>query len=171
MGFPYGKGRKIGEEELVQRACIEFLERCVPPPPEGPLYCFADNGTKKSKAAGGIAKAMGLRAGWPDLPMALSGGGSAYFEFKSSVGELSKEQETVHSLLRQMGHTVYVTRSLDDFRVQLRELGVRTREAHGAALAYIRSIYRHRIARVRLGRRTPAQTRMVIRARQTAKQP
>lgn len=70
---PRARNMRNRPEEALQRQCVEWLRWALPPPPEGPAWTFVNNGMKRTKAEAGIAKAMGQRAGWPDLLMIWRG--------------------------------------------------------------------------------------------------
>lgn len=55
----------------------------------------------------GMAKAVGLIAGHPDLSIWLSLGRVVLVELKTSKGRLSKEQIAHHEKLTNMGHSVH----------------------------------------------------------------
>jgi hypothetical protein len=73
------------------------------------IYAINPNkGGQQSKAARGIAKAMGALAGMPDLhlPVARSPYIGQYLELKRLGGRAAAEQLRIHELLRAEGHRV-----------------------------------------------------------------
>ncbi len=56
-------------EESLQRTVADYLALCVPVPPAGPWWTAVNPIPAKSRAAAGISKAMGLKAGTPDIVM------------------------------------------------------------------------------------------------------
>ncbi len=60
-------------EEILERAIAGYLERCIPAPPSGPWWTAVNLVPAKSRAAVGISKAMGLKAGRPDVIMCWRG--------------------------------------------------------------------------------------------------
>lgn len=102
-------------EEVVQRHCIGILRAYVPSPPDGPAWTAINPVSAKSKAVAGKSKAMGLRAGWPDLEM-LHQGRAIYVEFKAPKGgRVDPEQNARHREIVAAGGTVHIARSIDEF--------------------------------------------------------
>jgi hypothetical protein len=87
-------------------------------------FCHPANGGWRSKAEAGTFKAMGVRAGVPDLLVWKQGGGHFQIELKAGSGRLSAAQTAWHGTLENLGHRVYVCRSLDDVERVLRAEGV-----------------------------------------------
>lgn len=100
-------------EEDLQRACVQILEQFVPPPPKGPAWTAVNPISAKSKAAAGVSKAMGLRAGWVDIDM-LFKGRYIGLELKAPKGRLSVSQLDVHQQIKKAGGVVHVIRSYAD---------------------------------------------------------
>ena len=111
-------------EEALQRSVADFLGHCVPD-----IYWSAVNPVPaKTKAAAGISKAMGMKAGVPDIIICWQG----HFiglELKTSTGSLSKTQKAAHEDIQAAGGTTWVCRSLDDVVGALKILGIPTRVA------------------------------------------
>lgn len=101
-------------EQALQRACAEVLARYVPKPPEGPAFTSINPVPAKSKAVAGVSKAMGLRAGWPDMHL-LHQSRSIFIEFKADKGRVSPAQAAIHSEIEAVGGVVEIVRSLDEF--------------------------------------------------------
>jgi hypothetical protein len=83
-------------------------------------YAHVPNGGRRSKAEAGIFRALGVRAGVPDLLLWARGGGAFGIELKTGRGALSDAQVVWHSTLASLGHRVYVCRSVDDVERCLR---------------------------------------------------
>lgn len=103
-------------ERLVQKACIQVLERCVPPAEKGGPAWTAINPapSKMSKALAGINKSMGLRPGWMDLLMIFNGK-AILVEFKAKGGKMSAVQTKVSDQIIWAGGIVHRCYSLDEF--------------------------------------------------------
>lgn len=105
------------EEEDLQRAIIKWSnENAILYPCLMRLFHPA-NGGGRSPAEGGILKACGVRKGVPDLmlplPSAVTYGLAV--ELKSSVGELTEEQQGWLLDLHSSGYVVGVARTIDEF--------------------------------------------------------
>jgi hypothetical protein len=84
-------------------------------------YAHVPNGGRRSKAEAGIFRALGVRAGVPDLLLWARGGGHFAIELKAGRrAVLSDAQVVWHSTLENLGHRVYVCRSVDDVERCLR---------------------------------------------------
>ena len=68
-------------------------------------------------------KAMGTRAGWPDLQVLYSGR-AFLIELKSQNGRLSEEQVQTHRRIVSAGCPVVVARTLEEVEAALRVWGV-----------------------------------------------
>lgn len=103
--------RKYPTETQEQKAVIEFWaiyargkrldER---------LLMHTANERKTTPRQGAQLKAMGVRAGWPDLFLAIPAGDyhGLFIELKAKHGKTSKAQEEIHALLREQGYLVVV---------------------------------------------------------------
>jgi hypothetical protein len=106
-------------EELLQRSVVDLLRLYEA---RGSLtFTHCPNGGRRSKAEAGAFKAMGVRAGVPDLLIWTPGGGHFAIELKAGRrAVLSDAQVVWHSTLESLGHRVYVCRSIDDVEYCLR---------------------------------------------------
>ena len=113
-------------EEALQRQCVEWLRWALPPPPEGPAWTFVNNGMKRTKAEAGIAKAMGQRAGWPDINLIWRGNFIA-LEVKAP-GRAAKPdkgaQEECQNDIKAAGGVVYNSNSFEHFQDIIRDLAI-----------------------------------------------
>ena len=111
-------------EDALQKSMVQFLESSVPPPPAGPWWTASnpDPGrTSIIKAA--RWKAMGLKAGTPDLIMCFR----CRFigiEVKPPYRYLSKVQKEVHAEIDLAGGVTHTVRSVDELQAILLVLGV-----------------------------------------------
>jgi hypothetical protein len=112
-------GALMRPEEQLQRSVVDLLSVYQ----NRGLLAFAHvpNGGRRSKAEAGAFKAMGVRAGVPDLLVWTQGGGHFAIELKAGRrAVLSGAQVVWHSTLENLGHRVYVCRSVDDVERCLR---------------------------------------------------
>lgn len=108
-------------EEMLQRTIVQFLGTALPPD----SYLFAttnQRGTRK-KFEMGILKAMGARAGVPDLCIVHRG---RFFglEVKAEKGRLSDRQADAADKIVNAGGFYSVVRSVDEVERCLRGWGV-----------------------------------------------
>ena len=109
-------------EEQLHRAVVDLLRIYEN---RGLLaFCHMGNGGRRSKAEAGIFRALGVRAGVPDLLVWADGGRGFGVELKAGTGKLSPAQTFWHATLETLGHRVYVVRSLDEMEAVLRAEGV-----------------------------------------------
>jgi len=125
--------RKVDRgEQRVHIACVDYLRRCVPAPPEGPYWFHPYNGGWRTKREAALGRALGVRAGVPDLVL-IWRGHAIGAEFKrpkgagSRAGRLSREQREAHAELVLAGAVCGEVRSLADFVSLLEMLGVPVR--------------------------------------------
>lgn len=76
-------------------------------------------GGAEAARRGAMIKAMGYRAGTPDL-MLLHEGRAFFIEIKAADGELSPAQDLTHLLIRRAGAPVFVARSVIEVETILR---------------------------------------------------
>lgn len=92
-------------------------------------YFHVPNGGYRRKAEAGIMKAMGVKAGVPDLAI-LWRGGMGFLEVKrprikgSPRGYLTREQKAWRDWLKNNGHKWALVESLDNMLDALTEWGV-----------------------------------------------
>lgn len=120
-------------EESLHRSVIERLRVVCPPPPEGPFVFHAYNGGYRTKTEGGIGKALGVRAGIPDIGL-MWRGRHLWIELKAPGGRLTKSQRDCHRDLTLAGGAVAVCQSIDEVMDFIDTVGIPTRETkHGRA--------------------------------------
>lgn len=109
-----------GDEEGIQRAVVELLERAHTHNVE---WTHIPNGERRPPGVGGKLKAMGVTAGWPDLLLMREG--IAYgLELKTRTGKLSPVQTIMVGRLREAGMRLQVAYGLDDAIEKLRIWGL-----------------------------------------------
>lgn len=110
--------RRPGPEEELQRAVVEWLSlrrlSC--------WWCHVPNGGATSWAKGGVMKAMGVRAGAPDL-LFLGARRSGGIELKAPRGRQSATQRAVEAEFRRLGIGYAVARDLDQVEAVLERWG------------------------------------------------
>ena len=74
------------------------------------LLMHTANERKTTPRQGAQLKALGVRAGWPDLFLAVPRGGyhGLFVEMKAKHGKLSDAQKELHPILREQGYLVVV---------------------------------------------------------------
>jgi len=113
---PRGAAIKRREQEL-QISVVRFLEVALP---DDVFFFHVPNGGKRRKREAAIFKAMGVKAGVPDIPF-LHDGRCFLIELKADDGTLSDNQKAAHKFIRKAGCPVAVCRSLGEVEQQLRE--------------------------------------------------
>ncbi len=110
-------------EQSLQRAVADFLRWSIPAPPDGPWWTAVNPIPAKSRAAAGISRAMGLRAGTPDIVMCWRGR-FVGIELKAERGRVSQAQTETHGAITLAGGVMATCRTLDDVAAFLATLGV-----------------------------------------------
>ncbi len=113
-------------EQSLQRTVADYLALCVPAPPAGPWWTAVNPIPAKSRAAAGISKAMGLRAGTPDFVLCWRGR-LVGIELKAGRGRMSPAQNETHDAITLAGGVVTMCRTLDEVTAFLATLGVPSR--------------------------------------------
>ncbi len=108
-------------EEALQRAVVGFLATVLPD--HAVWWATANQRGTRSRCEMGVLKAMGVRAGVPDL-FVLHEGHLIGLELKAARGRLSPSQNTMLGALVCAGAVVAVCRSVDDVAAALANAGV-----------------------------------------------
>ena len=124
----YHEPRRLNPEEIIQRAVAEYLEHAAP---EYLLWYACPNGGV-SKGQNGRNKAMGARAGIPDLHFVLASNEIAYIELKAKKGVLSDDQKEIRDFCRAKGIRWALCRSVEEVEATLRGWGVALKATTGA---------------------------------------
>lgn len=74
---------------------------------------------------GAMHRKTARTAGEWDFVILLPDGRTIHVEAKTGSGKLSDDQERLHGKAWELGHTVYVVRSLEDLKSVLRDLNVK----------------------------------------------
>ena len=104
-----GMTRHKRPEEMFQRAVARYLDLALP---ADAVWFHPPNGGARSKAEAGIFKAMGVKAGVPDLIIVYRGRVVA-IELKSEHGRLSPAQKAMHERLTRAGALVYTATRIE----------------------------------------------------------
>lgn len=138
-------------ERAVARTCIAWMRQMLP---VGSIVGAIPNeqrGTGKTelqRARYGMArKRSGVLTGMPDAVAALPDGRTIWIEFKAPGGLVSLAQDTLHTRLRSMGHTVILADSIETCRGGLLAAGVVLRETAGQAVAVAVAVAKMRVAK------------------------
>lgn len=115
-------------EQILQRQCVQWLELACPPPPEGPTWTAVNPVPAKSMIVAKLSKALGMRAGWPDLIL-VHRGRAICIELKAKGGGRSRAQRELHEALTLAGAVVATISSFDDFVAFVTTLGMTRRAA------------------------------------------
>ncbi len=107
---PLKQGFKLDEHEEQVRF-VRWLDWYGERTKRPLLYFAVPNGGERSKSTAGKLKAEGVRAGVPDIVIALPEGRTLWIEMKvRNGGRVSPEQREFHRNLEARGHSVYVAR-------------------------------------------------------------
>jgi len=120
-------------EERLQKAVAAFLTVAMPPD----LFWFhPPNGGGRSKAEAGIFKAMGVKAGVPDLVFLRAQ--PFCIELKSDKGRASPTQIAVHDALLTAGVRCFEARSVEEVEGILRAIGIKLKATTGVKSHLVR---------------------------------
>lgn len=126
--------RRRRPEDALQIACADYCHLALHP---SVLWHHSVNEGKRGRAAAGLAKAMGQRAGWPDFVFVWSNGAPipliGFIELKCGRNSLSDAQETFRDQAMALGAEWALCRSLDEFIAAVKIFGIPTRGAGRAA--------------------------------------
>jgi hypothetical protein len=104
-------GRRKQPEQQFHKAVVAFLNYALPP---NIILFHVPNGGGRSKAEAGLLKAMGVRAGMPDLGVILPTGVVAWMELKAERGTLTAAQREFRDLMRARGVPFAECRTLQE---------------------------------------------------------
>lgn len=108
-------------ERAIHLAVVERLQLGVMP---HVFWCHIPNGEARAKVTGAILRAMGVKAGVPDLMFLIGGRRPHFLELKRETGRTSLDQQGVHREMRQAGAVVEVAYGFDDAMKILQRWGV-----------------------------------------------
>jgi len=99
------------EEQDFQIAVVNLLTLALLP---GTMFFHVPNGGKRNRIEAAILKAMGVKAGFPDLGILHLGRLFTMEAKRRKGGKLSKAQQDCHEELRAAGVPVVEIRTVDD---------------------------------------------------------
>ncbi len=123
------KKRQYPEQKL-QIACADYL-KALEALTGSFTFHHSPNGGWRRKVTAALFKAMGTRAGFPDLIILLKGGKVLFFELKYKGGSLNENQKIFHGILKTLGfHIETITAELPTEAVKklaksMRENGIK----------------------------------------------
>ncbi|RAK51609.1 VRR-NUC domain-containing protein [Phenylobacterium soli] len=124
------KTRRRPEQDL-QLAVARYIDRAYP----GLIWWHTPNASgNRGARLGGILKAMGVKAGVPDIVIILPTGQAAFIELKAGKGRLSEPQEAFRDKVRSFACLWAECRSLV--------------EVEGTLEAWLRPLGHHPKARI-----------------------
>jgi hypothetical protein len=111
------------EEQNTQIAAMRFLDAALIPP----AFAFhVPNGGKRTRVEAAILKAMGVKAGVPDV-FVIAPGTVVAIEMKAKGGTARKNQEARMADLRECGISTAVCRTVGEVEATVLAAGVRLR--------------------------------------------
>lgn len=111
-------------EQATQIATMNFLNTALIPP----AFAFhIPNGGKRTHVEAQILKAMGVRAGMPDLFVIAPAKTFLAIEMKAEHGRASKEQKERMDALRDCGVSTAICKSLVEVQDAVLAAGIRLR--------------------------------------------
>ena len=123
--------RRNRPEEALQRSVAQYLDLALP---EDAVWFHPPNGGARSKAEAGIFKAMGVKAGVPDIIIIWRARVFA-IELKGERGKLSSAQKEMQFRFRMADARVSTARTIEEVEWILREWCVPLRATTGARAA------------------------------------
>lgn len=110
------------EEQNAQIAVVQFLDAALAPP----AFVFhVPNGGARTKAEASILKAMGVKAGVPDLFVVAPGNAVVAIEMKAERGRARKDQDRRMEDLRACGIPTAICRTLAEVIDAVEAAGIR----------------------------------------------
>lgn len=102
-------------EESIQMQCVQWMQWQYPD--IAMLLHHSPNGGKRSAREGARFKAMGTRAGFPDLALYIANSHyhALFIELKTDKGRQTDAQKQWQTLLTTQGYKYAVCRSFDQF--------------------------------------------------------
>lgn len=106
-------------EDDLQKHCVGWFS--LQYPKFAQLLHHSPNGGKRNAIEGAKFKAMGVRAGFPDLGLYVACGGyhGLFIELKTAKSRQSERQKFFQYMLEEQGYRYVVVRSLLDFKVAI----------------------------------------------------
>ncbi len=112
--------KRDNPEQRLQISVAQYLGHALKPPTIWTAFPAGGGG----RVRGAFLKAMGLKAGWPDILVVAPGPRVVGLELKAGKGRQSETQIVVGSALRACGAAYCVVRTVDDVENVLRVLDI-----------------------------------------------
>lgn len=105
----------LHQEENMQIACVKWFS--LQYPEYAPLLHASPNGGKRNAREAGRFKAMGTKAGFPDLFLCVANAEAhgLFIELKTLVGRQTTAQKAWQEASQKQGYVYAVCRSIDEF--------------------------------------------------------
>lgn len=102
-------------EDNLQKMCVRWFGYQYPD--LALLLHHSPNGGKRNAAEAAKFKAMGVRAGFPDLALYVARQGyyGLFIELKTAKGRQSEHQKYYQCVLEEQGYRYEVVRSIEEF--------------------------------------------------------
>lgn len=101
--------RRKRPEQQLQIGVMKFLDLCLP---ADAIAFHVPSGGYRTKAEAGIFKAMGVKAGCPDIIIFYSGR-TLCIELKADKGSATPAQKVMHAKLHAQGIPVLIAKTLE----------------------------------------------------------
>jgi hypothetical protein len=111
---------RAAPEQSLQKTVASYLDLALP---ADAVWTAINPVPAKSKAAAGLSKAMGMKAGWPDLLIIWNGQCHA-IELKAGNGRLSTAQIGIAANFDEAGAFWERCKSLDEVAATLKTWGI-----------------------------------------------
>ncbi len=104
------------DEESLQSICVTWFSLQYPEMAQ--LLHHSPNGGRRNAREGARFKAMGVRAGFPDLQLCVARGRAhgLFIEMKAGTGRQSTSQKKFQELLTAQGYRYCLCRGFEEFR-------------------------------------------------------
>ena len=102
-------------EDILQKQCVRWFSLQYREYTQ--LLHHSPNGGKRNAIEAAKFKAMGVRAGFPDLILCIARHGyhGLFVELKTAKGRQSDNQKYYQAVLEEQGYKYVVIRSIEDF--------------------------------------------------------
>lgn len=113
---------ETNSEDDIQKACVKMLQFLEG---QGKLRFFSvPNEAKRSIKVAMRHKALGMRAGVPDLVVLGNKGSAGFIELKTDKGKLTASQKDWRDWLKSAGYPHAVCKSVDEMLGVLKAWGI-----------------------------------------------
>lgn len=108
-------------EDNLQKSCVRWFSYQYPNYEK--LLHHSPNGGKRNAIEAAKFKAMGVRAGFPDLMLCVARNGyhGLFIELKTEKGRQTDNQKFYQYMLEEQGYHYVVVRSIEEFQTVINE--------------------------------------------------